>query len=1442
MSYINQHITILRRRIITLNRIQGAAWGVVVVGISLAALGLIDYMVHWPMVARGVIFLAGLVVAWKSFTRWFKPIWNNNPTKTSIAIRLEEVEPILRGTLASAVDFESVGLDKSDRLAAGIVEKASQLWKSTRPNKHIRRLPIVRATLAAWIIVGLWLFCYFMQKQITTIALVRTLAPWSQTEWPPRILIHSEISLTHIAKGETFILRARADDDQDALKIIGVRVDAVCEIKDKNGVRTIKKLEMVPQSDGSWERPIVAEGETMSLTFHTDDTTTTPTQITVVEPPTIVGARLSIYPPKYAEKYRESINLQWGGGVMPTLPAVLAGGTATLEIKLSAPVVPTLHEAGHIDPAWLARTITAIDTENNAPINNYEFKFENSNLWKISWSVNSGIDIVVDPSDENGIKGQQPLRARIQVVVDQTPTVVVSDPEQDEVVTNKATVSAVIEARDDLELVSVGIRLDRQQRSGEPTPTTIKKTEKEANSNEFQYKQNLELASMDIQNGDTLLLRGIASDQYEKDGEKRQATLSEPRRIRIVDKETFEQNIRQQTNILRQNITRLEMGQKENINEQKTENTIQTQKSLSDRIEQAQKTTQRLTKRLSKNGMKDSNIAEALNEVDQQATRASSHSQNASQQLQKTTTGDSGALQKARKEQSETLQAIQAMLDILDRDDDAAGAQRRTEKLGETISKLRKDLQQVAPTTAGRTVDEMSPTEKSKLRDQAQKQREAAQEARALIEDLHDRAKRNKEKDPAQSQSLRAAAQEGDKADVEKQMEEAADRSEMNQTGAADDSMQAAAEAVEKIQKILKADRKAKNEEFKRRLSSLIETIKGLIVLAESGRNEIDNLENAEIEIKNKIEKNIERLAQNIAATIDESKGAGKTTQEITTLLERASEFENQVVVALRATPYQIDVAKDASSRGLELLKEALAKAQDAKQKQQEEESEKEREDLAKKYREFSQIQKTLREDVALIIPPDTKELNRRTAAVSREISEREKTLRGQVGNIPNQSDIVKEASVFVRTHQLIDEWMGLAQDQLSQSNPTAETVGELDFVVDALDALATALTDPEQKEDPFSQNNSGGGEGGGAAEQKKKIPPLAELRLVRELQAQINRRTKLIEEVGANAPGAQKSINDISKLQNDVRVLGEEWVEKMKKASQNKDGPQIEKQDKKINKQTMDSGNTLIYGIFYNKSSNSNSRQQTPPPPNTEPSTPNTPINTPEPKSDTPSEKKTKTLDELLGVGGFSAGENAAQAQRKEKLESGLDEKTLNDLAEAAIKDIQLAQRLVSQDRDIGIGTQRVQAQALSRLDALIDAAVQFEKSASQKPSKKKSKKDKSESKPGDEKKPGGSEQQENGQPKPSTSNQSKSVGSETNKGDDRDKNDQSGDKINPPEFEDAQLESDSNLEEGRSEWGHLPQRIREIMSQSRRDRISALYQKATEAYYRRMAEERGP
>ena len=64
-----------------------------------------------------------------------------------------------------------------------------------------------------------------------------------------------------------------------------------------------------------------------------------------------------------------------------------------------------------------------------------------------------------------------------------------------------------------------------------------------------------------------------------------------------------------------------------------------------------------------------------------------------------------------------------------------------------------------------------------------------------------------------------------------------------------------------------------------------------------------------------------------------------------------------------------------------------------------------------------------------------------------------------------------------------------------------------------------------------------------------------------------------------------------------------------------------------------------------------------------------------------------------------------------------------------------------------------------------------------------------------------------------------------------------QAGDASEPPAPEDP-VAIEGVLEEGRSEWGSLPRRVREIMSQARRDRVSALYQQATEAYYRRLAE----
>ena len=45
--------------------------------------------------------------------------------------------------------------------------------------------------------------------------------------------------------------------------------------------------------------------------------------------------------------------------------------------------------------------------------------------------------------------------------------------------------------------------------------------------------------------------------------------------------------------------------------------------------------------------------------------------------------------------------------------------------------------------------------------------------------------------------------------------------------------------------------------------------------------------------------------------------------------------------------------------------------------------------------------------------------------------------------------------------------------------------------------------------------------------------------------------------------------------------------------------------------------------------------------------------------------------------------------------------------------------------------------------------------------------------------------------------------------------------------------------LTESRIEWGRLPERVRELVLQGRRDRVSTIYERLTREYYKRLAEE---
>ena len=58
------------------------------------------------------------------------------------------------------------------------------------------------------------------------------------------------------------------------------------------------------------------------------------------------------------------------------------------------------------------------------------------------------------------------------------------------------------------------------------------------------------------------------------------------------------------------------------------------------------------------------------------------------------------------------------------------------------------------------------------------------------------------------------------------------------------------------------------------------------------------------------------------------------------------------------------------------------------------------------------------------------------------------------------------------------------------------------------------------------------------------------------------------------------------------------------------------------------------------------------------------------------------------------------------------------------------------------------------------------------------------------------------------------------------------------PPDAQDPRL--GGLLEESDEEWGSLPQRVRDMLRQGRRDSYSSVYEQLTGEYYRKLAEQK--
>ena len=214
-----------------------------------------------------------------------------------------------------------------------------------------------------------------------------------------------------------------------------------------------------------------------------------------------------------------------------------------------------------------------------------------------------------------------------------------------------------------------------------------------------------------------------------------------------------------------------------------------------------------------------------------------------------------------------------------------------------------------------------------------------------------------------------------------------------------------------------------------------------------------------------------------------------------------------------------------------------------------------------------------------------------------------------------------------------------------------------------------------------------------------------------------------------------------------------------------------------------------------------------------------------PEKKQDQEKDKPS-SLDDLLGIDEDQQDESDADAATQDaddELQRRLNEQEVADNFSLAVEKMAVSADLLDVRFDSGLGTQRVQEEIIKRLEDLINQAKKNQSS-------RRSSSSSSSSSSSQQQRP------QNQQQNPGQQRQNQ----QRDEGDQRRDNPSDSREGDPPPLQEGDI--NTTLEESRAEWGNLPPRVRDQLMQGRREKFSSLYERLTQEYYKRLAEEGTP
>ncbi len=511
-------------------------------------------------------------------------------------------------------------------------------------------------------------------------------------------------------------------------------------------------------------------------------------------------------------------------------------------------------------------------------------------------------------------------------------------------------------------------------------------------------------------------------------------------------------------------------------------------------------------------------------------------------------------LNAARKRQEEVEKTLNDLLARLEPSSAVGEIKGEARDLLDAQKQLQARVEEMELKTRGKKPDELTVQEREDLKALREGQQELEERAAKLMERMRAEAKRREQDEPELAKKLLDAVQQAEKDNVSGEMRDARDNIGENKLGEAGKNQQAGAKGLEKLARKLGRQSEAEQEQLVKRLRE--------------AEKELEKIRKEEEELRKKIKE------------LKEGKG-GLTPEERKEELKRLEKRQEE----LQQQAQQL--AKRLSREGrAERARQALNKAAKNPDEMLERLNEAERELKRARQREQEVLEREQLTRILEVIErlrDRQSALNAEAARIQKDVKENGDWTRGLRGSLLGLRDgqtgvkaeteeiIPKELAdtpVFARMMQRAAEAMALAakraedlveeskQDKDKQGNaapdklPDAELTKQqkqallrLEQIIDAVKSQLDAPP-PQQQKPP---KEAGGGEQpeDGSPPPQNGLPPLAQLKLLKALQLDVNKRS---EDFNKGHPDlnklsdAEKSeYNSLIRDQQDVRELLEE-------------------------------------------------------------------------------------------------------------------------------------------------------------------------------------------------------------------------------------------------------------------------------------------------------------